>query len=84
MTFPNSKKLSLNVGRNTIEVRKANELSFPQLASVSGVSRRTLQRIEKARKDKAIYVPKESTITKLANLVGVTPQEFAGQKLAFQ
>jgi transcriptional regulator with XRE-family HTH domain len=74
------KTLTQNAGR----LNRAVELTKTDMAAMSGVSIRTLQRIESARKARRTYRPALSTVVKLADFAGVSVDDFIKHKLEFQ
>ncbi len=72
-----------NLTQNTKTLKGAVELSLTELAGFSGVSKRTLERMEAARKARRTYRPALSTVVKLADLAGVTVDDFIKTRLNF-
>lgn len=72
------------ITQNTNSVRKAVDVTQLELAEASGVSRRTLQRIEAARKSRRTYRPMLKTVVKLAAVAGVSIDDYINNRLQFQ
>jgi DNA-binding XRE family transcriptional regulator len=70
--------------RNTVQIRKDSSTNLTELAYITGVSRRTLGRIEAAKKARKTYNPMLKTAIKLAQAAGVTVDELLNEKLSFQ
>lgn len=64
-------KIGKTLARNTAILRKDVALNLSQMERMTGVSRRTLARIEKARKERRPYSPMLKTVVKLAETAGV-------------
>lgn len=71
-----------NLIRNTARIQKASELTTSELALATGVSRRTLGRMEKARKEGRSYNPMLKTVAKLASAAGITIDQYLTQRVA--
>jgi DNA-binding XRE family transcriptional regulator len=76
--------LGKNLTTNATVMRKEAEMNLSQLAHFTGVSRRTLSRIEAAKKARKTYNPMLKTAIKLAAVAGVTVDEFISGKLVFK
>jgi DNA-binding XRE family transcriptional regulator len=72
------------ITQNTNSVRKAVDVTQTELADASGVSRRTLQRIESARRARRTYRPMLKTVVKLAAVAGVSIDDYINNRLQFQ
>jgi transcriptional regulator with XRE-family HTH domain len=80
----NLNQVGKTLTQNARNLNVAVELSQNEMAAMSGVSRRTLQRIEAARKARQTYRPALSTVIKLADFAGVTVDDFIKSRLQFQ
>lgn len=58
--------------RNTSQMRRWGDFNMSELAQATGVSRRTLGRIEAARRERRSYNPMLKTVVKLAEAAGVS------------
>jgi transcriptional regulator with XRE-family HTH domain len=65
-----------NFIRNTARIQKAAQLSTSELAKATGVSSRTLARMEKARKEGRSYSPMLKTVARLAQAAGVSIDQY--------
>lgn len=83
MTQLNLTQIGRTLARNAAVLRAQSTLNLTQTQEATGVSRRTLARIEKARAQRRTYKPMLSTVVKLANASGVTVDEFLTQQLTF-
>lgn len=68
----NFNKIGRTVARNTAKLRKNAKLSLSDMERATGVSRRTLARIETAHSDRSPYIPSLKTVVKLAETAGVS------------
>jgi len=73
-----------NLTKNASRLKGAIELSTAELSAFTGVSKRTLNRIEVARKARRTYRPSLATAVKLANFAGVSVDEFIQSTLNFE
>lgn len=77
-----------NAGRtltkNAKSLAGAVNVNLTELAGLSGLSKSTLYRIETARKFRRTYHPMMSTVIKLADVAGVTVDDFIKSRLSFQ
>lgn len=80
----NLNQIGKTILANTAASRLSIEATAPTLALISGVSVRTLQRMESARKARRTYRPALSTVVKLAAAVGVTVDEYIQGRLTFE
>lgn len=72
------------ITRNVVVIRQDIGLTQDEMASVTDVSRRTIQRIEKASQLGLSYNPTLSTVIKIANAFNVTIQDLVAEKLEVQ
>jgi transcriptional regulator with XRE-family HTH domain len=72
-----------NLTKNTARLQGAVALTTIELANFTGVSERTLRRIETARKARRTYHPAFSTVARLANFAGVTVDDYVKLHLQF-
>jgi transcriptional regulator with XRE-family HTH domain len=77
-------QLGKNLARNTGMMAKEAGIDLKQLSDLSGVSLRTLYRIEKARKARKSYSPMFKTVAKLASLAGVSVDDYVQGHLEFK
>jgi DNA-binding XRE family transcriptional regulator len=77
-------QLGKNLAANTVRMRKDSSTNIKELAHITGVSARTLQRIEVAKKARQSYSPMLKTAIRLADAAGVTVDEFIKNRLVFQ
>lgn len=73
-----------NLARNAVQMRKDSATNLTELAYITGVSRRTLSRIEAAKKARRSYNPMLKTVVKLSAAAGITVDQFINGKVAFQ
>jgi transcriptional regulator with XRE-family HTH domain len=83
-TTTNLKEAGRNIVRNTTGMKNTGRMSISEMAIFSGISERTLCRIETARKARQSYKPAFSTVAKLATAAGVTIDVFVKNHLTFQ
>lgn len=69
-------QIGRTLARNTAVLRKDVDMNLSDMARLTGVSRRTLGRIEKARAERRPYRPMLSTVVKLADTCGLTVDEY--------
>ncbi len=69
-------QMGRNLTRNTFRLRKNSELNLAEMARATGVSRRTLGRIEQARSERRTYNPMLKTVVSLAQAAGITVDEY--------
>lgn len=84
MTNLTLNSMGKNLVRNTAVLRADSLLTVEQTAKVTGVSERTLNRIELAKKSRRSYNPMLHTVVKLAEASGVTVDDYISKKLTFQ
>lgn len=77
-------RIGKNLAANSTTLRKKSDMSFAEMADATGVSRRTLQRIEAARKANRSYQPMLKTVARLAAATGASLDDFLGGRLTFQ
>ena len=83
-TQVNLATIGRNLIRNTTSLRTESDVTVGQLAQATGVSERTLNRIEAARRERRSYNPMLKTVVKLAAASGTTVDEYIKTKLEFQ
>jgi|HigsolmetaAR202D_1030399.scaffolds.fasta_scaffold12858_5 Predicted transcriptional regulators len=69
-------QIGRTLARNTAILRKDAALNLSDMERMTGVSRRTLGRIEKARKERRPYSPMLKTVLKLAETAGVSVDDY--------
>jgi transcriptional regulator with XRE-family HTH domain len=69
-------KMGRIVVRNTSSVRKDISVSLREMERLTGVSRSTLARIERAKVERRTYNPMFATVVKLAASAGVSVDEY--------
>lgn len=69
-------QIGRTLARNTAILRKDVEMNLSEMERLTGVSRRTLSRIEKARAERRPYNPMLKTVVKLAETAGLTVDEY--------
>jgi transcriptional regulator with XRE-family HTH domain len=72
-------RIGKTIARNTTILRRDANLNVSQMARLTGVSRRTLGRIERARAERRPYHPMFATVVKLADTAGVPIDTYATQ-----
>lgn len=72
------------IARNVAQIRKESEITQAQMAEATGVSRRTIQRIEQANTYGVAYNPLLSTAVKIANAAQITVQDLIYSQLEIQ
>lgn len=77
-------QIGKNLAANASRMRKDSATNFNELAHITGVSVRTLKRIEAAKKARRTYSPMLKTVVRLADAAGVTVDTFLKNRLQFQ
>jgi transcriptional regulator with XRE-family HTH domain len=80
----NLNQMGKTLTQNTNSLKGAVEVGVTELATFTGVSKRTLQRIEAARRARRTYRPMLKTAVKLAAAAGVTVDDYINSRLQFQ
>lgn len=75
-------QIGRTLARNTVMLRKDVEMNFSEMARLTGVSRRTLGRIEKAKAERRSYSPMLKTVVKLAETAGTTVDDYIKTKFS--
>jgi transcriptional regulator with XRE-family HTH domain len=76
-------QLGRTLTRNTSMLRKDIDMSLTEMSYLTGVSRRTLGRIEQARAARRTYSPMLKTVVKLAAATGVTVDEYLNNNFRY-
>ncbi|MCU1492219.1 MAG: hypothetical protein JWM85_3624 [Acidimicrobiaceae bacterium] len=69
-------QIGKTITRNTTLLRRDVCMNLSDMERLTGVSRRTLGRIEKARAERRTYSPMLKTVLKLAETAGVTVDDY--------
>ena len=72
------------VARNAVVINNLTKTTRSEYAAMTGLSKSTIRRLHRARKEKREYNPTVRTLSKLAAFAGVTLDEFATKRLAVQ
>lgn len=80
----NLNQMGKTLTQNTNSVRKAVGINTTELAEFTGISKRTIQRIEAARRARRTYRPMLKTAVLLAHFAGVSVDDYIKNSLQFQ